>query len=431
MTNMTQYQLPYGHNHITVDIPTSFQVDLLIPKITDPLPDPDQAIRDALAAPIGKNKWHDFTQAKTVGIAINDKTRPVPKPNPVKHLLEFLDELGFTPGQITLFVSSGTHAAMPKSELRRILDQSILDQYQVVVHDCDQSPLVDLGKTSDQTPIQVNADYFRCDLKFSVGNIEPHHFMGFSGGVKTAAIGLAGRATIATNHARLTHPQAHTGVYHINPLRQEVEEIGRKAGVHFCLGTILDEEKRILKVYFGDPLAVMGAAIPVVRRLFGVSVPAAYDLVIASPGGAPKDINLYQSQKALTHAARITRNDGWAILTAACPEGSGSQAYENYITEAESHQSIIQHFEDGFFKVGPHKALLIAKEAIRVNIILASDLPPGTVKRWKLTPSKPELVNELIKWIATKLPKNARIAILPAATRTMTEVKNDRQSVYP
>ncbi|MBW6466062.1 MAG: nickel-dependent lactate racemase [Brevefilum sp.] len=420
---MTHYQLPYGHSHITVEIPPSFQVDLLIPEITDPLPDPDQAITDALTAPIGKHKWYDFAQAKTVGIAINDKTRPVPKPNPLQHLLEYLEELGFEAEQITLFVGSGTHAAMPTSELPRILDQSILDRYRVVVHDCDQSPMIDLGKTSDQTPIQVNADYYRCDLKFSVGNIEPHHFMGFSGGVKTAAIGLASRATIAANHARLAHPQARTGVYHLNPLRQEVEEIGRKAGVHFCLGTILDEDKHILKVYFGDPIAVMNAAIPVVRRLFGISVPAPYDLVIASPGGAPKDINLYQSQKALTHAARITRDDGWVILTAACPEGSGSQAYETYVTQAKSHQAIIQHFEDGFFKVGPHKALQIAREAVRVNIVLASDLPPQTVKSWKLTPTKPELIDELVKWITSKLPYNPRIAILPAATRTMTEVK--------
>lgn len=420
---MTQYQLPYGNTHISVEIPSSFQVDLLIPEITDPLLDPDQAITDALTAPIGKNSWHDFAHAKTVGIAINDKTRPVPKPNPVQHLLNYLEDLGYEPDQITLFVGSGTHAAMPTSELPRILDQSILDRYPVVMHDCDQSPMIDLCKTSDQTPIQVNADYYQCDLKFAVGNIEPHHFMGFSGGVKTAAIGLASRATIAANHARLTHPQARTGVYHINPLRQEVEEIGRKVGVHFCLGTILDEDKRILKVFFGDPIAVMGAAIPVVRQLFGINVPEPYDLVIASPGGAPKDINLYQSQKALTHAARITRDDGWVILTASCPEGSGSLAYETYVTAAKSHQMIIQHFEDGFFKVGPHKALQIAKEAVRVNVVLVSDLPPQTVKSWKLIPSKPGLINELVKWIATKLPHNARIAILPAATRTMTEVK--------
>ncbi len=420
---MTEFTLPYGHSHLQVEIRGTHQVDQLLPLPGDVLGDPDQVIADAIRSPIGNVNWKASNAARTVGIAINDKTRPVPKPNPVQLLLEHLENLGYQPEQITLFIGSGTHPPMSTAELPRILNQTILDRYPVVVHDCDHSPIVDLGKTNYRNPIQINADFYNCDLKISVGNIEPHHFMGFSGGVKTAAIGLASRSTIAANHTNLTHPQARTGVYHINPLRQEVEEIGRKAGIHFSLGTILDEEKHILEVYFGEPAAVMTAAIPVVRRLFGISVSDLYDLVIASPGGAPKDINLYQSQKALTHAARITRDGGWVVLLAACPEGSGSQAFEDYVTQAKSHQSIIEHFSRGYFKVGPHKALQIAREAVRVNIVLVSDLPPQTVKDWKLTPSQPELTNALVKWIGAKLPKQARVAILPAATRTMTEIK--------
>lgn len=420
---MTSYTLPYGHGQLTIQLPGALQVDHLVPMASDPLPDPDEAILQALNAPIGKMDWHALKDAQSVGIAINDKTRPVPRPNPLRHLLKHLEELGFKPDQITLFVGSGTHAPMLPDELPRILDEDTIDRYTILVHDCDHSPMINLGNTNYHNPIYINAEFYNCDVKISVGNIEPHHFMGFSGGAKTAAIGLAGRATIAANHARLTHPQARTGVYHINPLRQELEEIGRKAGVHFSLGTILDEDKHILKVYLGDPVAVMSAAIPVVRRLFGVSVPASYDLVIASPGGAPKDINLYQSQKGLTHAAQITRDSGWVILLAACPEGSGSDAYEAYIAEAKSHQAVVNHFQSGFFKVGPHKALMIAREAVRINVVLVSDLPPQVVKGWKLTPSKPELINELVGWITAKLPHDARVAILPAATRTMTEVK--------
>jgi len=419
---MTTFSLPYGHSHLDIEIPGSLQVDQLLPQPAAVMEDPDLVIGNAISAPIGKDSWQTFIGAKTVGIAINDKTRPISKPNPIQHLLNHLEAFGFEASQITLFVGSGTHPPMTLAELPRILDQPIIDRYRVVIHDCDHSPMVDLGDTNYHNPIQINADYYYCDLKISVGNIEPHHFMGFSGGVKTAAIGLASRNTITANHAMLAHPKAQTGVYHLNPLRQEVEEIGRKARVHFSLGTILDEEKRIIDVYFGEPIAVMNAAIPVVRGIFGVSIPHLFDLVIASPGGAPKDINLYQSQKALTHAARITRDGGWVVLLAACPEGSGSQAYEDYVTQAKSHQSIINHFSRGYFKVGPHKALLIARDAVRVNIVLVSDLPPQTVKGWKLTPSQPELANALVKWVESKLPKVARVAILPAATRTMTEV---------
>jgi nickel-dependent lactate racemase len=258
-----------------------------------------------------------------------------------------------------------------------------------------------------------------------VGNIEPHHFMGFSGGVKTAAIGLASRLTINTNHAMLSHPKAQSGIYHLNPMRQDIEEMGRKANIHFSLGTILDEEKNILEVFFGDPVSVMKAAIPMIRKTFGVSVAQPYDLVIASPGGAPKDINLYQAQKGLTHAARITRDGGWVVLLASCPEGSGSPAYEKLVTSSDSHQVIIKKFEEGYFAVGPHKAFQIAREAVRVNIVLVSNLQPQDVKRWMLTPSSPELLTPLIHWITDRLPQNTRIAVMPAATRTMAEVNNE------
>ncbi len=133
-------------------------------------------------------------------------------------------------------------------------------------------------------------------------------------------------------------------------MRQDIEEIGRKIGIHYALGTILNEDKQVLKAFFGEPKTVMQAAIPTVRQMFTLPVQEPYDLVIASPGGYPKDINLYQAQKGLTHAARITRDNGTVILMAGCEEGSGSPSYETYITQMATHQDVIDQFKDGFFK---------------------------------------------------------------------------------
>jgi len=420
---MTEYSLPYGKSNLTCKIPDSFMIDKHLPDPVQPPRDIETAISQALSHPLGKRKMSAFSGANSVGIAINDKTRPVPKPNPLTSLLHYLESNGIERESISLFVGSGTHTPMTQAELTHILDEEILSRYKVFVHDCDESPMIDLGTTAHHTPIHINEAFFNCELKISVGNIEPHHFMGFSGGVKTAVIGLASRETINANHAMLSHPQAKSGVFHINPMRQDIEEMGRKAGIHFSLGSILDEDKNNLDIFFGDPLSVMNAAIPVVKQIFGTTVSEPYDLVIASPGGHPKDINLYQAQKGLTHAARITRDGGWVILLAACPEGSGSQSYEAFVKHSESHQEIIDLFNNGFFEVGPHKAFQIAREAVRVNIVLVSDISPQTVKDWMLTPSRPDLLNQLIDWFAVRLPQDARIAVLPAATRTMAEVK--------
>ncbi len=419
---VTDFSLPYGKSQLNLAIPDQFKTDLLMPATLPPLPDPSQAIDNALANTIGRKKLSNFSEDKTVGIAINDKTRPVPRPNPLNGLLAYLEEIGFRKENISIFIGSGTHTPMQWPEYSQILDEEIIRRYHILAHDCDNTPMVDLGETAHRTPVLVNEDYFNCDLKITIGNIEPHHFMGFSGGVKTAAIGLVGRETINANHSMLTHPQAKSGVYNINPMRQDIEEIGQKIKIDFSLGTILNERKQIMKVFFGEPGLVMDAAIPTVRDNFGITVENPYDLVIASPGGAPKDINLYQAQKGLTHAARITRDGGWVILLAACPEGSGSKSYEKFISGMESHQAVLDQFETGFFQVGPHKAFQIARDAVRVNIVIVSDIPPNKIKQWKLTPSNPQLLQQLINWIAVRLPPNARVAVLPASTRTMTEV---------
>jgi len=421
---LKEFILPYNHSQLTVYLPESYQVDFLLPEPLDVPMDTNALFINAFAEPVGRVQPLQADPNLRVGIAINDKTRPVSNPHPVTYLLSYLDSLGFIPEQIALFLGSGTHKPMTAEELNLILDQETIEKYTIFAHDCDISPMAQLGTTSYGTPISVNKDYYGCDLKFAVGNIEPHHFMGFSGGVKTAAIGLASRKTVNVNHAMLTNDLTRSGLYSVNPMRQDIEEIGRKMGIQYALGTILNEDKQVLRAFFGEPKAVMQTAIPSVRQMFTMPVQEPYDLVIASPGGYPKDINLYQAQKGLTHAARITRDNGIVLLLAGCEEGSGSPSYETYITQITSHQEVIDQFHNGFFKVGPHKAYQIAKDALRVMVILISEIRPETVREWKLTPSQPDKLDALLEWLATQLPDNARVAILPAATRTMTEIQN-------
>jgi lactate racemase len=419
-----KYFLPYGTGQIIIELPDGMTVDVLVPDSQKPIEDIEQTLLEGFQNPLGNKNLEGFHDANSIGIAINDKTRPLPKPNPLEFLLNYLDTLGIDHQQITLFVGSGTHAPMTEAELRNMLGDEIVNAYLIIAHNCDHSPLINLGITSYGTPVFINEDFYRCDLKITVGNIEPHHFMGFSGGVKTAAIGLAGRETITINHAMLIQDNTRSGLFQSNPMRRDIEEIGNKTDIHFSLGIILDEDKHILQAFFGEPIPVMQAAVPIVRQIFGVEVEKSYDLVIASPGGSPKDINLYQAQKGMTHASRITKDGGWVILLAACPEGSGSKAFEDYVIHTKSHEDTLKEFNQGYFEVGPHKAFQIAREAVRVNILLVSDIPAGLVSQWKLTPSTPEGINRVIKAIISKLPKRPRIAILPAATRTMTEVKH-------
>ncbi len=417
---MPVFHLPFGHEQQTLDIPGSYLVDWIEPPYVAPADDPIQVVRDALANPVDGRPLSAYLPAENVAIAINDKTRPVPHEHLIPPLLDALHASGVPAGAITFFIATGTHLPMPPEELDRILPEEIFQNYRVISHNCDDDTnLVDLGTTTRGTKIRVNRSYMESGLRIVVGNIEPHHFAGFSGGYKTAAIGLAARDTINHNHAMLIEPDARIAEFDRNPLRQDIEEMGRALGVHFALNAVLNGEKKIIRAVSGAPDAVMRAGIPISQEICQVKADKKYDLVIASAGGAPKDINFYQSQKALTHASLFTRDKGVIILAAECPEGSGSSSYEQFMQGVSSTQEVFQKFQQLGFRVGPHKAFQVARIADRVKIILVSRIPADLVSRLLMTPAQD--LNHAFRLAIEYLSPTpvGSIAALPRATNTI------------
>jgi nickel-dependent lactate racemase len=311
---------------------------------------------------------------------------------------------------------------MTPEEFPSILPVSIIERYAVVTHDSsDASNLINLGETSRGTPVWANKAYLQADLKIVVGNIEPHQFAGFSGGVKSAVIGLAGTETITHNHALMTHPKAQLGAYETNPVRQDIEEIGQKFGVHFACNAILNQSKQIVRVLAGDPRAVMQTGVPLSRQVCQVEVPSKYSLMISSPGGHPKDINLYQSQKGLAHAALVTKPGGRIILVAACPEGTGSSHYEEWMAGKTCYEDVFQQFSAEGFRIGPHKAYQIARDASKVHFMFYSEMDIELSKSLLLNPVT-NLQVALDAALADLKPDEP-LAFLPHASSTIPFVK--------
>jgi nickel-dependent lactate racemase len=246
---MTTFTIPYGRSSISASVPEQYKPDLITltphPAVTDPL----LAVKSALDGLLGKVSWEDFSGVKTAAVAINDKTRPGPHQYLLPPLLKKLESLGLAAQDIKLIIATGTHQPMTRDEFAAVLPDEILARYPVLCHDSDDvDNLINLGATGRGTPVRINRDYLRADLRIVVGNIEPHQFQGFSGGAKSAAIGLAGRNTINHNHAMMTDKAARLGHYDHNPPRQDVEEIGRMIGIHLALNAILNDKKEIVKV---------------------------------------------------------------------------------------------------------------------------------------------------------------------------------------
>jgi nickel-dependent lactate racemase len=427
---LAEFSLPYGRDHLTVSLPDEWQVELLAPRQAPVLSNPSAAVKHALDKPIGQRRISDFAGVRSAAIAINDKTRPVPHTILLPPLLRQLRALGLSPEAITLLIATGSHPLMQPDELDKVLPAEIVKRHRLLCHDADDHDnLIYVGKTQRDTPVWINRHFAQADLRIVTGNIEPHQFTGFSGGVKSASIGLAGLETINHNHAMMSDSRARLGHFDDNPVRQDVEEIGRLIGVHFALNAILNEAKEILDVVAGEPGAVMQKGISLVRKLYQVEVSAPFDLMIVSPGGHPKDINLYQAQKGLAHAALVTKDGGTIVLIAACPEGTGSQSYERWMEGVTSYQAVFERFQREGFRIGPHKAYQIARDAARVRVLLVSQMSSNLVRRLLLTPvgSPNEAVAMVSDGLAPGGPvpnRGLRVGLMSWANVTMPILQN-------
>jgi nickel-dependent lactate racemase len=240
--------------------------------------------------------------------------------------------------------------------------------------------------------------------------------MGYSGGVKTAAIGLTSRKTIRQNHSHLTSPLSFTGNYANNPCRVDVEEIGKMIGVDLALNLILNTNKQIMHALFGDPFSVIQNGIPISEHVCQVLIQKPYDLVLVSPGGYPKDINFYQAHKAVTNAAALTRSGGRIILIAECREGSGSRPFQQFMTGIGSADEVLVKFDQIGFEIGPHKAYLLARQLKRIRLSVYSLLPDDLARSLLLEPIS---LSEISAQLELAGRTNASIAFLPFGVNTV------------
>ena len=411
---MLDLEYKYGRQIKTLKIQGDIEVDTILP---NKIPQPKINIQQQDISQILKlfiNKLNKNISDIRVGIAINDKSRPVPYHMLMPPLVNALEVLGIPNASILFFIANGAHEQDPES-LENYFLKEYLNIYTFRQHNClDEENLINLGSTTRNTPVFINKEFFTCDLKIAIGNIEPHHFAGFSGGYKTVAIGLAGKRTITANHKLLLEPGSEPANFYNNPLRQDIEEIGKKTQLHFCLNCIMDKDKTIMHTFFDTPSRVMDLGIPIVKSMYAVNMKCEYDVVIVSAGGYPKDINLYQAQKALTNASQICAKNGTILLLAECIEKIGNIIFEEYIQQFSDPVDVIKDFTVSPFQLGRHKAFLIAKVLENHHIAIYSSINPEIIEKLLLYPvHDPEL---FIKGIAK--PKT-KIAFIPEGEITI------------
>ena len=390
-------------------------VTVFTPRQVQPMVDPDTAFSAALDAPEGCARLEDMPEPASVAIAVPDETRPFP----VKRLLPLLLARIFKAfpllphDRVRIVVGGGLHEPPDADQLGRILPEDRMG-CTVVAHDAARSSMCRLGVTSRGTPVEINAAYANADLKIVMGMVDVHQFAGFTGGAKGAVVGCASAEMIAHNHSMLQQTGAFAGNLDGNPVREDLNEAGRIAGVKLAINVALTADKNIAALFVGDPERVLVGVARKTRNLYGLELDGTYDVVVASCGGGPKDICLYQAQKALDAARRCAGAHGRILLVAACAQGIGDERYEDYVRRFSSQEAVLRDFAQRQFQMGAHKAFLFARVAATHELVVHTELPKEAMARCLLR--KGDAQATLDRWL--RAAPQARVAILTHANAT-------------
>jgi len=404
-----QLNLGFGTGFQKVNIPNENIQDILLANaINHELVGPKEVER-ALAFPIASRRLRDIVKpGEKITVITSDITRPLPTWEILPCVLDELYAAGIKKQDIVLVFALGSHRRQSEEEKKHLA--GIRAWNEICCVDSDQDDCIHLGVTRKGTPVDITRIVANADRKICIGNIEFHYFAGYSGGVKAMFPGVSTNNAIQCNHKLMISEDACTGKIDGNPLRDDIEEAGKIAGVDFIVNVILDEQKRIVKAVAGDPVKAHREGCRYLDRMYKKELKKRADIVIVSQGGAPKDLNLYQTQKALDNAKHAVRKGGIIILIGSCKEGMGNKVFEEWMINSESPQSIIDRIGNDF-KLGGHKAAAIAMVLKKAEIYLVSDMPDALVKSIFLTPM-PSAQMALDKAFE-KLGRNASVVVMP------------------
>ena len=404
-----------GERTQTVNVPEKNLMGVLEPNEVRVDLTGEAAVRRALAEPIGTPRLRDIVHpGEKIAIVTSDITRPMPTWTVMPALLDELYDAGAAPEDITLVFALGSHRGHTEEEKAHLAGARAWREITCV--DLNVENCVHIGTTSRGTPVDIDRRVAEADRRICLGNIEYHYFAGYSGGAKAIMPGVSTRAAIQANHSRMVESAACAGHLKGNPVREDIEEAAAMVGVDFILNVVLDAHKEIIRAVAGDVTTAHRAGCAFLDTLYRKELPRRADIVLVSQGGAPKDLNLYQTQKALDNAKHAVKPGGVIVLIGSCKEGLGEKTFEEWITSAPTARSLIDRIQREF-RLGGHKAAAIAMVLENADIYLVSDLPDELVRKLFMIPY--HTVEEAYAAAAAKCGPDAAVLAMPYGGSTL------------
>jgi nickel-dependent lactate racemase len=384
-----------------------------------------RAVEEALGRPMGSPRLRELVKpGQTVALIVTDITRKLPEEIIIPLLVKELEAGGIKKENITAVVATGTHRENTAEELREKYGP-VVEEIEFINHNpWKEDGLVRIGKTSNGIPLVINRRVAEADIRISTGVIETHLFAGYSGGVKSLSVGVAGEETIGATHNYDMMKNTRLGVTEGNEFRRFLTEAAQAIGLHFVVNMVQTGKKEVVKVVAGDPIEAFQEGVKTARELYEVEIDRPGDIVVSGVS-YPKSRDLYQATRAANVVVFGPRpavvRGGVILIPAPCEDGCGHPGYCEIIKRAEDVEDIIAISREEGFAPGDQKALILAWVLKQARIVVTDcSLPEQTLKELYLESAATlqEAFNRELK----KKP-DANVVLIPDGLLTLPILK--------
>lgn len=407
----------FGKGKMNLDIECKNIAAILEPNVVITDMTGKEEIKRALLNPIGSKRLKDIVRrGEKIAIITSDITRPMPSRLVMPEILEELFQAGVGPSDITIVFALGSHRKQTVEEMKYLVGENIYSKIKCV--DSDINDCTHMGTTSNGTPVDIYRVVAEADRRICLGNIEYHYFAGYSGGAKAIMPGVSTRAAIQSNHSKMVMDEAKAGEMKNNPVRRDIDEAADFVSIDFILNVVLDEHKNVIKAVAGHYIEAHRAGCGFLDKLYRVKIRERADIVVVSPGGYPKDINLYQAQKALDNGKHAVRDGGIIILVASCREGFGEEVFEHWIRHSNTPRELTEEIQKNF-ELGGHKAAAIAMVLDKCSIYMVTDMEEASVREIYMEPytNLQKAFDDAMK----KLGEDSKVIVMPYGGSTLPD----------
>lgn len=360
----------------------------------------------------------------SVLIVVSDATRATASAQVVNLLVRRLVQAGVSPARMAVIFATGIHRPVSEEEKVQLLTPFIVQRLRILEHNpYDDANLTTLGTTERGVTVRVNSALKEFSRVIVIGGVTFHYFAGFTGGRKSICPGLASEETIEATHMLALDFErggrkagVAAGLLDGNAVHEECERVASLVAPAFSLNTIVNEDKRAMRLFCGDWRLAHRAACEYYLDQHSVTIPAKRDIVIASCGGFPHDINLIQAHKALDMAALACKEGGTIILLAECRDALGRMDFLKWFNASDSRA--LEASLANSYEVNGQTAWALLTKTERHRVYLVSELPSEIVKRMRMIPVRTisEALEQAGRGDGFILPRGA--AVLPRVQAT-------------